>query len=95
MPGLLDPAIVSEELHEHDLDDRVRFERLYRRKRPLLWAAAARLIADDVASVARRIRRRSRTSAASWLDDTCLYFALHGRSPGRALVGVALTVACP
>jgi 4-alpha-glucanotransferase len=79
--GLLDPVKVSDALHEHEIDDRIRFERLYRRKRPLLWEAAGRFV--ECRDHEWRAAFDAFVADSDWLADAALYFAIGERRQGE------------
>jgi 4-alpha-glucanotransferase len=72
--GLLDAQSVWDALHAHDLDGRVHFDELYARKRPLLWSAAERLLADR--EHAWQALFRQFVDESGWLADASLFFAV-------------------
>jgi 4-alpha-glucanotransferase len=75
--GLLDVDAVAGLLTDGDRDGRVDFDALRRRKMPLLRAAADAFLADT--SHPWRERYEEFIVSSSWLDDTCVFFAVRSQ----------------
>jgi 4-alpha-glucanotransferase len=80
--GLLGHDEVRAALHDHALDARIPFDEMRLRKLPLLSQAADAFLSAGDHPWWDEFRQF--VADADWLDDTCLFFALHDRFDGAS-----------